>query len=201
MKKFINIFLVLVISIMLALPVYAISLPSVSTGSYSSVTTSTAILSGTITNTGGENCTTIGFLYGTSSGNLDEDVYQVGSYGVLTFSTEITELSTGTIYYYRAYATNSAGTKFGDELAFSTVSGEAEEPPESPPPFTTTEQTPIVPTSLGSMLVKGLLPIAIVVVGILLGFKFWKNPVELTIIFIGVALMLILAIYFVNLVF
>jgi hypothetical protein len=179
---------------------FAISLPTVVTNGYSSPTTSTVILSGSITNTGGENCTTIGFLYGTSPGNLDQDVHQDGDYGAITFSTEVTELSTGTTYYFRAYATNSAGTNFGDELAFSTLAGEAQAP-EEPPPFTTTETAPIVPTSLASILVKGLLSIAIVVVGIVLGFRFWKNPVELMIIFIGVVLMLIIANYFLSAIF
>ena len=37
-----------------------------------------------------------------------------------TFTSSIIDLSAGTVYYIRAYATNSAGTVYGNELSFTT---------------------------------------------------------------------------------
>ena len=38
-----------------------------------------------------------------------------------TFSSNLTNLTAGTIYYYRAYATNASGTAYGENSSFSTV--------------------------------------------------------------------------------
>ena len=41
--------------------------------------------------------------------------------GTGSFTTNITGLITGTTYYMRAYATNSVGTTYGNELNFTTI--------------------------------------------------------------------------------
>lgn len=40
-----------------------------------------------------------------------------------SFSSSITGLTPGTVYYVRAYATNSAGTAYGNQLMFTSVAG------------------------------------------------------------------------------
>ncbi len=42
-----------------------------------------------------------------------------------TFTSEPTKLSPGTLYYVRAYATNTNGTVYGNEISFSTLSSTA----------------------------------------------------------------------------
>jgi hypothetical protein len=64
---------------------------------------------------------------------------------------------------------------------------------------TTTTQTPLITPSTGSLLVKYLLPLAIILVTIFMIFRYWKNPILLICYFIGLMLMLILALNFTNL--
>jgi len=45
-----------------------------------------------------------------------------GAGEVGTFTTNVTGLTKGTKYYVRAYATNSAGTSYGPEISFTTIS-------------------------------------------------------------------------------
>lgn len=66
--------------------------PTVTTQAASSVTSTTATLNGTIVNAGGENCTIRGFKYGITSGALDLDVHEDGSFAAGAFSLPITGL-------------------------------------------------------------------------------------------------------------
>ena len=43
--------------------------------------------------------------------------------GTGTFTSSITGLTAGTTYYVRAYATNSAGTGYGNDISFTTQQG------------------------------------------------------------------------------
>jgi hypothetical protein len=43
--------------------------------------------------------------------------------GTGTFTSAITGLAASTLYYVRAYATNSAGTSYGNEVTFTTTGG------------------------------------------------------------------------------
>ncbi len=94
------------------------NLPTVTTGSASSVTAAGATLSGNVTSAGGATVTARGFLYGTNSNNLSQAV-QSGS-GTGSFTKALTGLTSGTTYYYKAYATNSAGTAYGELMSFTT---------------------------------------------------------------------------------
>jgi hypothetical protein len=64
---------------------------------------------------------------------------------------------------------------------------------------TSTSQAPLIPQSTGSLIVKYLLPLAIILVTIFMVFRYWKNPIMLICYFIGLMLMLILALNFTNL--
>ena len=94
------------------------NLPTVTTGSASSVTATGATLSGNVTSAGGATVTARGFLYGTNSNNLSQTV-QSGS-GTGSFTKALTGLTSGTTYYYKAYATTSAGTAYGELMSFTT---------------------------------------------------------------------------------
>lgn len=95
--------------------------PSVSTTSSSSVKTRKATLTGNITSTNGSTCTVRGFKYGLTQTNT-WDSHTSGSYGTGSYSQTITGLKPNTTYYYRAYATNSAGTTYGSWKSFKTKS-------------------------------------------------------------------------------
>jgi hypothetical protein len=94
------------------------SLPSVTTTAVSTITTTTASSGGEVTSDGGASVTARGVAFGASanptSGTSD------GS-GTGTFTSSLTSLTPNTRYYYRAYATNSAGDGYGTEDDFYTL--------------------------------------------------------------------------------
>jgi hypothetical protein len=97
--------------------------PTVQTNAASSITATGATLNGNVTSDGDATVTARGFLYGTNSSNLTQTV-QSGS-GTGSFTANLTGLTSGTTYYYKAYATNSAGTAYGEVRSFTTESSGA----------------------------------------------------------------------------
>ena len=97
-------------------------LPTVVTGASSNISYNSAIVSGEVTSDGGASVTQRGICYSTnpnptiSNSNVDS-----GS-GVGSFSSSLTGLTSNTIYYARAFATNSSGTSYGNEISISTLS-------------------------------------------------------------------------------
>ena len=99
--------------------------PAVSTTTATAITSTTATLNGDLTSDGGAAITARGFVYAISNADLTIDntaadiVIVSGTTGV--FTENITDLTAGTTYYYRAYATNSVGTTYGREQSFTTL--------------------------------------------------------------------------------
>jgi hypothetical protein len=94
--------------------------PTVQTNAATSITTTGATLNGNVISDGGAAVTARGFMYGTSANNLLQTV-QSGS-GTGSFTASLTGLTSSTTYYYKAYATNSEGTAYGEVLSFTTIS-------------------------------------------------------------------------------
>ena len=95
------------------------SMPTVQTNNASSITSSGATLNGNVTADGGATVTVRGFVYGTSASDLSQNL-QSGS-GTGSFTKALTGLTRSTTYYYKAYATNSAGTAYGEVKQFTTL--------------------------------------------------------------------------------
>lgn len=93
--------------------------PTVTTGSSSSITTTTATLAGNITNTGNEDNTVRGVEYGTTI-SYGATSSASGTFSTGAYTTDITGLTCGTTYHYRAYSTNTAGTGTGSDDTFTT---------------------------------------------------------------------------------
>ena len=108
--------------------------PTVQTGPATNITLTGATISGNVTSDGGATITTHGFMYGTDASNLTQNV-QSGS-GTGTYSKNITGLDVSTTYYYKAYATNVAGTSYGEVKQFTTL-------PPTPPTVQTGSATNI----------------------------------------------------------
>lgn len=94
-------------------------LPTVITDTARSVTQTSATCGGKVTADGGFTVTARGVCWSTIpkpdiSGNHTTD----GS-GLGTFSSALTSLSSSVVYYVRAYATNSNGTAYGNEVTFA----------------------------------------------------------------------------------
>ncbi len=96
------------------------TLATVTTTIASSVTSSTAATGGNVTNDGGASVTARGVCYSTSSGPTLSDNYTSNGTGTGSFTSNLSDLSASTTYYVRAYATNAAGTVYGNERTFTT---------------------------------------------------------------------------------
>ncbi|MDM8556693.1 SBBP repeat-containing protein, partial [Desulfococcaceae bacterium HSG7] len=93
--------------------------PTVTTAAVSNVTSTTADSGGEVTDDGNDPVTERGVCQGTSpapTGNCTTDGDGIG-----VFISTLTGLSPGTTYYVRAYATNSVGTAYGNEVNFTTT--------------------------------------------------------------------------------
>ena len=93
----------------------ALSVPTLSTDAATEVSSFSATLNGQITDTGGANPTVRGFAWGTHPTLSNGDTAttsQTGSFGISSFTNQVSGLIAGRTYYFRAYATNSGGTGF-----------------------------------------------------------------------------------------
>jgi hypothetical protein len=90
-----------------------IALPTVTTSTYTDVKGNSAKAGGSITNEGGSSITTQGLCWSTSPSPTIANSF---SYG---FSLPLTGLLSNTVYYLKAYATNSAGTGYGNQISFN----------------------------------------------------------------------------------
>jgi parallel beta-helix repeat protein len=96
--------------------------PQVTTEGASSITTSSAVLTGNLDSTGGEICQ-VWFEYGTTiSYGTSTSKLSVSSTG--PFSAVISSLNPDTTYHFRACAQNSKGTNYGSDVTFKTESAE-----------------------------------------------------------------------------
>jgi uncharacterized protein (TIGR02145 family) len=95
-------------------------IPSVTTTTVSNVTATSATTGGDVTQDGGAAVTARGVAYGTLSSPTISGLITNDGTGTGTFTSNLTGLSPSTTYYVRAYATNSVGTAYGNEVSFTT---------------------------------------------------------------------------------
>lgn len=98
----------------------SVGVPTITVSAANNISFTSATLYGNVLFDGGAPVTERGFVYGTSADNLTENL-QCGS-GIGSFSGNIIDLTEGTTYYYRAYATNSEGDVYGELMSFTTIS-------------------------------------------------------------------------------
>jgi uncharacterized protein (TIGR02145 family) len=97
------------------------SVPWVTTVSPDSVNLYSALLKGEVVFDGWAEVTERGFCYGTSLMPTTEDQKVILGNGTGSFRCIVPELSASTIYYARAYAINSEGTAYGEQVTFTTL--------------------------------------------------------------------------------
>jgi hypothetical protein len=96
------------------------ALPTLSTLNASNITFNSAIVGGNVTNDGGAPVTQRGVCWSTTQNpTLANSSLIIGS-GLGSFNDTITGLSGNTTYYVRAFATNSSGTAYGNQISFQT---------------------------------------------------------------------------------
>lgn len=96
--------------------------PAVKTGSASSITATSAIVSGTVNPKG--RGSTMWFEYGTNTSYGSKTAVQDAGYGTVdkTFTATLTALKTGTTYHFRIVGKSDAGTVNGSDASFKTSS-------------------------------------------------------------------------------
>jgi hypothetical protein len=100
------------------LPVVA---PTVTTASISVITSTSATGGGNVTSDGGSAVTARGICWGTSPDPaIGPNCISAGS-GTGSFTGVINGLTLNTPYHVRAYATNTIGTSYGSDIAFTTI--------------------------------------------------------------------------------
>ncbi len=95
--------------------------PTVTTAEISDISYTSAMGGGEVTVSGGADVTARGICYSTSENPTISDQITSDGDGLGAFTSSLEGLDDGTMYYVRAWATNSAGTGYGDQVSFTTL--------------------------------------------------------------------------------
>ena len=98
------------------------SIPSVQTYSISNIGTNTGYGGGNVLNDGGLAVSSKGICWSTNTNPTNSNVnfMTIDGTGTGSFNSYLTNLTHSTTYYVRAYATNSLGTAYGNQVSFTT---------------------------------------------------------------------------------
>lgn len=99
------------------------AIPMVETSPVRDITAISALGSGVVTATGGSVVLERGVCWSTQTNPIVSGNHAMAGSGAGTFSCEIVDLEPNTTYYVRAYAINSMGIGYGEEVNFTTLSG------------------------------------------------------------------------------
>lgn len=94
------------------------TIPVISTTALTAMTGSSVQSGGNITSNGGARITVSGICWGTTENPTAEDHKTTNGPTDGAFASTASNLESGVQYYVRAYATNSAGTAYGNTLAY-----------------------------------------------------------------------------------
>lgn len=100
-----------------------ITLPTVITSAVTDITTNSATCGGEITSDGGAEVTERGICWSTNENPTLSDAHITVDSALLMFTITMADLEENTTYHVRAFATNAAGTGYGEDKVFTTLSG------------------------------------------------------------------------------
>jgi hypothetical protein len=122
MKKFLTIFMIatLLAGVISSCKKDATDPPSVTTAAVSSVTSNSAVSGGDVTSIGSSDVTARGACWSKVANPTVADAITTDGVGIGVFTSNLANLTPGTVYHVRAYATNSNGTAYGADVTFST---------------------------------------------------------------------------------
>ena len=95
-------------------------LPTVTTTTATNITANSAVCGGNVTGDGGYTVIQRGVCYSTTPNPTIGGMRTTDGSGTGSFVSNLTGLTAGTTYYYRAYATNAMGTVYGEERTMTT---------------------------------------------------------------------------------
>ena len=82
-----------------------------------------ATIGGTVTNDGGAAVTARGVCWGSATNPTISGSHYASGTGPGTFTSSLSGLTAHSLYYVRAYAANSSGVAYGNEISFTTTCG------------------------------------------------------------------------------
>jgi uncharacterized protein (TIGR02145 family) len=122
MKRLIKFqFTILLIVISVLLSCKKEEVPVLTTSAVTSITATTAISGGSITSEGSSTVISRGVCWSTGTTPTIADNKTTDGAGASSFTSNITVLNGATVYFTRAYATNSVGTGYGMAISFTTL--------------------------------------------------------------------------------
>jgi hypothetical protein len=101
-----------------------ITIPTITTTAITDITSTTATGGGIITSDGGATVTTVGLMWSTSP---NQPFPTLSTYTSVVYSSNtytdyiLIGVTANTLYYVKAYATNSFGTGYGNEITFTSL--------------------------------------------------------------------------------
>jgi len=95
--------------------------PIIVTSQVTGIVSTSAVSGGNITSDGGASVTARGVAYGSAQNPTTTNSTTSNGTGTGVFTSTITGLNASTLYYVRAYATNSVGTGYGSQVTFTTL--------------------------------------------------------------------------------
>lgn len=98
-----------------------VDLPVVSTTAVTEITKTSAVSGGDVSYDGGGEVTARGLVWSMNSDPTTDDPKIEGGAGLGTFVSNLADLEKFVTYHVRAYAINSAGTAYGDDIQFTTL--------------------------------------------------------------------------------
>ena len=102
-------------------PIWVSTLPTVVTTNFSNVTSNSAVSGGNVVSDGGSPVSTRGIVWSTiPNPTVSLSTITKNGNGLGIFSSPLNGLVFKTTFYARAYATNSVGTGYGNEISFTT---------------------------------------------------------------------------------
>ena len=96
------------------------TIPTLTTVVVSGITQTSAVSGGNVTSDGGAEVTVRGVCWGTSHNPTTSSDKTEDGTGIGEFISNLADLTANITYYVRAYATNSLGTSYGNEVSFAT---------------------------------------------------------------------------------
>jgi hypothetical protein len=122
--------------------------PVLTTKPITGISSNIASSGGNIASDGGSSITAKGVCWGVNpSPTISDNITNEGS-GSTSFNSNMTGLSPLSLYYVRAYATNAAGTSYGNELSFTST--DLVYPPSSTAPIVATASSTLINSSTAS---------------------------------------------------
>ncbi len=100
--------------------VQSVQLPTVATDTASNITSTSATCGGNVTSNGGAAVTARGVCWSLSQNPTVSGSHTNDGTGIGGFTSSLTGLTSGATYYVRAFATNSVGTAYGNQVVFTT---------------------------------------------------------------------------------